>query len=83
MKIYLVDYWMPFPSSEYGGLQCVIAEDVEECVRIIMEDVDDIYKGSRYEKDDLEERIRSVVQQAKVLELAEGYTAGIVEEFTT
>ena len=30
MKIYLVPYWMPFPSSEYGGLECIIAENDEK-----------------------------------------------------
>lgn len=29
--IYLVDYWVPFPSSEYGGMISVIAENDKEC----------------------------------------------------
>ena len=30
-QIYLVDYWVPFPSSEYGGIINVIAENDNEC----------------------------------------------------
>ena len=35
--IYLVDYWVPFPSSEYGGMISVIAEDDKECIDILSE----------------------------------------------
>ena len=35
--IYLVDYWVPFPSSEYGGMISVIAEDDKECFDILSE----------------------------------------------
>ena len=30
-NLYLVDYWVPFPSSEYGGMVAVVAEDDHEC----------------------------------------------------
>lgn len=33
--IYLVDYWVPFPSSEYGGMISVIAEDDQKCFDIL------------------------------------------------
>lgn len=33
--IYLVNYWVPFPSSEYGGLITVIAEDEQECFDLL------------------------------------------------
>lgn len=34
-SIYLVDYWVPFPSSEYGGMISVIAEDDKECFDLL------------------------------------------------
>jgi hypothetical protein len=34
--IYIVSYWLPFPSSEYGGVQVVIAENDEECVQVLI-----------------------------------------------
>lgn len=42
--IYLVGYWLPFPYSEYGGVQVVIAENDEECVRILADQEDDFHK---------------------------------------
>jgi hypothetical protein len=35
--IYIVSYWLPFPASEYGGVQVVIAENDEECVQVLIE----------------------------------------------
>ena len=34
---YLVDYWVPFPSSEYGGVVSVIAENDNECHDVLLE----------------------------------------------
>ena len=33
--LYLVDYWVPFPSSEYGGTVSVIASNDTECHDIL------------------------------------------------
>lgn len=80
MKLYLVNYWMPFPSSEYGGLQCVIAKDDASCVRILAELVYEYY-AEKYP--DYEKRIKELVAQAKSYELAGDHEEGVVEEFTT
>jgi len=42
--IYIVNYWMPFPSSEYGGVQVVVAECDAHCERILAESVDEYHK---------------------------------------
>ena len=34
---YVIDHFVPFPSSEYGGLWNVIAEDNQECFDLIVE----------------------------------------------
>lgn len=34
--IYLIDYWVPFPSSEYGGMISVIAENDKECFDLLV-----------------------------------------------
>ena len=34
--LYLVDYWVPFPSSEYGGVLSVIAENDNECHDLLL-----------------------------------------------
>jgi len=33
--LYIVDYWVPFPSSEYGGLVNLIAESDTEAFEIL------------------------------------------------
>jgi hypothetical protein len=35
-SIYLVDYWVPFPSSE-GGVISIIAKDDKECFDLLCE----------------------------------------------
>ena len=34
--LYIVDYWVPFPSSEYGGVISVIAENDNECYDLLL-----------------------------------------------
>jgi hypothetical protein len=36
--IYVVDHFVPFPTSEYGGVWNVIAENDEECFDLITEE---------------------------------------------
>jgi len=38
---YVVNHYVPFPSSEYGGIWIVIAEDDEECFDLITENEGD------------------------------------------
>ena len=40
-SLYIVDYWVGFPSSEYGGVITVIAEDDNECHDLLLEWRDD------------------------------------------
>jgi len=40
---YVVDHFVPFPQSEYGGVWNVIAEHDEECFDIITEADEDEY----------------------------------------
>lgn len=30
--MYVMDYWVPFPTSEYGGMLVVIAKSNEDCL---------------------------------------------------
>jgi len=57
--LFVVDHYVPFPQSEYGGLWNVIASDEEECFDLISDDDDypqyfsklreNISKCSKYE----------------------------------
>ena len=74
--LYLVDYWVPFPSSEYGGLLNVIAETDVECHDILLEWRDEC--DTKYDN-----LIMEKVTNAPVFELAGDQQSGIVETFTT
>lgn len=75
--LYIVQHYVPFPSSEYGGVWNVIAEDDDECFDLISADDD----GNFYEKyySDLKENILN----APTFALAEDVDSGVVESFTT
>ena len=62
MKLYIGHYWVPFPSSEYGGTWAVIAGDTQECVELLRKDASSLY--SEYH-----DRIQKVVESAQVFDL--------------
>jgi len=75
--LYIVQHYVPFPASEYGGVWNVIAEDDDECFDLISAEDN----GNFYEKyySDLKENILNAVTFA----LAEDVDSGVVESFTT
>lgn len=74
--LYLVDYWVPFPSSEYGGLINVIAENDVECYDILLDWRDEY-------NDKYDQMIMEKVTVASRYELVNDEESGIVETFTT
>jgi succinate dehydrogenase flavin-adding protein (antitoxin of CptAB toxin-antitoxin module) len=74
-SLYIVDYWVPFPSSEYGGLINLIAESDTEAFTILSseESFDDRYT----------DRIMERVVNAQKFILQDDYESGILEAFTT
>lgn len=80
LKLYVVKYWMPFPSSEYGGIQGYVAESRKELRKMIVEDIEDYgYDG----KPDMEEVIDDIIHDAKVFPLSDTMTTGKQFEFLT
>lgn len=75
--LYVVQHYVPFPSSECGGIWNVIAEDDDECFDLITADD----SGNFYEKyySDLKENILNSTTFA----LAEDVESGVIESFTT
>jgi hypothetical protein len=75
--LYIVEHYVPFPQSEYGGIWNVIAKDDDECFDLIAAEDD----GNFYEKfySDLRENILS----SRVYQLAEDLDSEVVEGFTT
>jgi hypothetical protein len=78
-NLYIVDYWMPFPSSEYGGVQLVVAHSDAECERILADDVDEFHRGYH---PDYRERIANCIKEAKRFPV-DAADVGIVYEFRT
>ena len=73
--LYIVDYWVPFPSSEYGGLINLIASNDTEAFEILSseESYDERYV----------DRIMANVVKSQKFALVDEYESGILESFTT
>jgi hypothetical protein len=76
--LYLVNYWVPFPSSEYGGLIAVVAENDNQCHDVLIDWRDEC--ESSYD-----DRIQENVYKATRLMLSneEDEEIGIVDSFLT
>ena len=74
--LYVVEHFVPFPQSEYGGLWNVNAEDDNECFDLITE------RDQEFNTQFYGELSRNI-QNARVYALADDVESSIVEEFTT
>ena len=74
-SLYIVDYWVPFPSSEYGGVVSLIAETDSEAFELLSneEGFDENYQ----------DRIMPNVVKAQKFALVDEYESGIIDAFTT
>ena len=73
--LYIVDYWVPFPSSEYGGMINLIAESDTEAFEILANEdqFDESYT----------DRIMERVVNGQKFALVDDYESGVLEAFTT
>ena len=74
--IYIVDHFVPFPSSEYGGLWNVIAENDEECYDLITAD-DGMNDYLYYDK------LRQNINKADKYSLLDELPSKVVTSFLT
>ena len=74
-SLYIVDYWVPFPSSEYGGVINLIAENDTEAFAVLSqeEQFDERYVNL----------IMPNVVSAQKFKLQDDYESGIIDSFTT
>ena len=75
--LYIVQHYVPFPSSEYGGVWNVIAENDDECFDLISFNDD----GNFYEK--YYSNLKENILKAQTFALAEEQQSRVVEAFTT
>lgn len=80
MNLYTVNYWIPFPSSEYGGIYVVAAESVDQVVEVCIGATMDWDKDD-YEPGYLEIRIRENTKQIGTTDLFD--KPCVVESFWT
>ena len=73
--LYIVDYWVPFPSSEYGGIINLIADSDAEAFILLSEE--------KSFNDRYTDRIMERVVNAQKFALQDDYESGILEAFTT
>lgn len=74
--LYIVDYWVPFPSSECGGVINVVASNDIECHDLLLDVRDEC--DSQYDSG-----IMDAVSKAVVLQLANDEPSEVVSTFTT
>ena len=74
-QLYIVDYWVPFPQSEYGGVINVIADDDSEAFELLA-------KEEQFNEDYVD-LIMPNVMKAEKLNLSDEYQSGIIEAFIT
>lgn len=74
--LFVVDHFVSFPSSEYGGLWNVIASDAEECFDLIVSEDNDMYP-THYGK------LRENIEKANKYQLADELESQVVESFLT
>ena len=43
--LYIIDHFVPYPHSEYGGVWHVVAKDDEECFDVVVSEDDDLNIG--------------------------------------
>lgn len=75
-SLYIVDYWVGFPTSEYGGTVTVIAKDDNECHDLLLAWRDDYAES-------YDDRILANVVKAPRFALAEEEESRIVDSFIT
>ena len=73
--LYLIDFWVPYPSSEFGGLINLIAENDTEAFSILSQEksYDERYVNL----------IMPNVVSAQKFKLSDEYESGIIDSFTT
>ena len=76
MNLYIVDHFIPFPQSEYGGVWNVLASNDEECFDLITaEDANSFpeYYG----------QLRSNIAKSAKYEVVDNVTPKVVTSFLT
>mgnify|MGYP003334033593 FL=1 len=75
-SLYIVDYWVPLPQSEYGGVVNLIAGSDTEAFELCADDDELGIPG-------YEDRIMPNILRAQKFSLLDEHESGIIDAFTT
>ena len=75
-SLYIVDYWVPFPQSEYGGVVNLIAGSDAEAFELCADEEGLNHPG-------YEDRIMPNIIKAQKFALVDEYESAIIDAFTT
>ena len=73
--VYIIDYWITFPSSEYGGIVVCIGETDLEVFELLLNE-------QSFPESNNTAMMESIKNATK-LALKDEYESGIIEAFTT
>jgi hypothetical protein len=73
--LFIGEYWVKFPRSEYGGMWSVIASSEEECIELLKK-LDEFNDEYHY-------NIEHEVKNSKVFQIEDGFDSGVVQFFFT
>jgi len=83
MKLFIVDFWEPFPSSEYGGVVVVAGNDKDEVYNILLSHFTYHKRDHSLTEYKFSDRLRTEVDSAREFELKDDISAGIIKMFIT
>jgi len=75
--LYIIDYWLPFPQSEYGGLVNVIASSDDEAFALLSEE-DFVIQDPEYIP-----KMAENIKSAQKFQLTDYYQPLVLEAFLT
>jgi len=81
MKLFIIDLWIPFPASEYGGIIILKANTVNEAIELLSN-----YNRINYDfnpEDNDKNKIIEAVNNAINYEIMGEHNVGIVTSFIT
>ena len=79
--VFLTSYWVPFPTSEYGGLQAIVARSAQEAATYLKEQA---FSWEQAHIRDADELIEAKLRRSTVLPLLDEYdNPFIAKEFVT
>ena len=77
-RLYIVEHWIPFPMSEYGGVWILIADSDEQAVDMLC----DFHPSLNY-RNEWQPTIEKQVKEAKKIVVADDEPIGLRHEFIT